>query len=60
MEFKTNSHGIHIQFIPTYGMAAGFLYYNPNLEPSLKNVDLDDFYEQVTILILFFGIPVVL
>jgi len=56
MNFNTRNYGFNIQLIPTYGIALGFLYYNPNLEPSLENVQEENFYEQITILFLVFGI----
>ena len=58
MEFSVNKYGFNIQFIPVYGLGLGFLYYNPNLEPSSPKVSDEDFYEQITILILIGGIHI--
>jgi len=41
-----------------YGTAFGFLYYNPNLEPDLDDVDEEDYFEQITIMLLFFGLHI--
>jgi len=49
---------INIQIIPLYGLAAGVLYYNPNLEPEQEEVDTDNFYQQVTIMALVFGLHI--
>lgn len=58
IDFNINNIGINIQIIPVYGLATGILYYNPNLEPEPDNVPEDEFFEQVTILLLFFGIHI--
>ena len=58
MEFRFYNIVIHIQIIPLYGLSFGFLYYNPNLEPDKLNVDTEDFYEQLTVLIIFFGLHI--
>lgn len=55
IQFNINNTGVNIQLIPIYGTAFGFLYYNPNLEPDLDNVDEEDYFEQITIMLLFFG-----
>ena len=33
MQIDFGSVGVDIQIIPIYGLSAGVLYYNPNLEP---------------------------
>ena len=56
MEFKTNNNGFHLQIIPIYGISLGVLYYNPNLEPNTNKVEEEEFYEQLTVMFLIFGI----
>jgi len=34
----------------------GVLYYNPNLQPDEEDVPEDEFYHQITVMLLFFGI----
>lgn len=58
INFFFNDTQITIQAIPLYGLAVGILYYNPNLEPDLEPVDEDDYFEQITIMFLFFGIHI--
>lgn len=55
INFNINNTAFNIQLIPVYGISLGILYYNPNLEPDLDNVASEDFYEQVTVMLLFFG-----
>jgi len=55
INFNINNTVFNIQLIPIYGFSAGILYYNPNLEPDLEPVDEDEYYEQLSIMILFFG-----
>jgi len=55
INFNINNTVFNIQLIPIYGFCAGILYYNPNLEPDLEPVDEDEYYEQLSIMILFFG-----
>jgi len=55
INFTFGNTAFNIQFIPVYGVSAGILYYNPNLEPDSENVDPDDFYEQLTVMFFFFG-----
>ena len=47
--------GIDLQVIPIYGLSFGVLYYNPNLEPDNYEVEEDDMYHQITIMIFVFG-----
>lgn len=58
IQFLFFDYMIHIQFIPLYGINAGFLYYNPNLQPDEEDVDEEDFYHQITIMFLVFGIHI--
>jgi hypothetical protein len=56
IEFFFFGYAVNIQFIPIYGCGLGVLYYNPNLQPDEEDVPEDDFYHQVTVMFLFFGI----
>ena len=47
--------GFDFQIIPIYGISAGILYYNPNLEPDNDPVDHDEFYHQLTVMFFIFG-----
>tara|TARA_R100000541_G_scaffold46631_1_gene53742 strand:+ start:1544 stop:1735 length:192 start_codon:yes stop_codon:yes gene_type:complete len=58
MEFSTKNYGFNIQIIPTYGIALGFLYYNPNLEPDNSIVLDEDYYDQLTLLFIIFGLHI--
>jgi len=58
VEFRINNYGFNVQLIPSYGIALGFLYYNPNLEPSLPKVEDEEYYEQLTFIFLIFGIHI--
>lgn len=58
IDFNINNIHFNIQFIPLYGLAMGLLYYNPNLEPDIEDVESDDFYEQLTLMFLFFGVHI--
>ncbi len=58
INFNINNIYFNIQIVPIYGCSLGILYYNPNLEPDFENVDEDDFFEQVTILLIFFGLHI--
>lgn len=58
MNFSTKNYGFNVQIIPTYGIALGFLYYNPNLEPDNSTVLDEDYYDQVTLLFLIFGLHI--
>ena len=55
IDFNINNTFFNIQIIPIYGISMGILYYNPNLEPDLENVESEEYYEQITVMILFFG-----
>ncbi len=58
INFNINNINFNIQFIPIYGISAGLLYYNPNLEPDEEDVEPELFYEQITVMLLFFGIHI--
>jgi len=58
IQFIFFDYMIHIQFIPIYGLSLGVLYYNPNLQPDEEDVDEEDFYHQLTIMFLAFGIHI--
>ena len=58
MDGYFSNFGFNIQFIPLYGIAIGFLYYNPNLEPNNEKTKKEDFYEQLTFMFLLFGIHI--
>jgi hypothetical protein len=57
INFTIGNTGFNIQFIPIYGLSIGVLYYNPNLEPEEKDYK-EEFYEQLTLMFLFFGIHI--
>jgi len=58
IQFNFNNTVFAIQFIPVYGLAAGLLYYNPNLEPDQDNVDEEEFYQQLIFMFFIFGIHI--
>ena len=58
IDFNINNTAFNSQLIPVYGLSLGILYYNPNLEPEPEDLDEDEFYEQITIMFLFFGIHI--
>jgi len=51
-------NGLHIQRCPIYGALFGILYYDPNLEPDKEKVDPEDFYQEVTLCLIFIGIKI--
>ena len=55
IQFNINNTVFTIQIIPVYGFGLGILYYNPNLEPDLDPVSLEEYYEQITVMLFFFG-----
>lgn len=57
INFTINNTAFNIQFIPVYGICLGFLYYNPKLEPDYTEEE-EEFYEQITLMFLFFGIHI--
>lgn len=56
MQLVFGNTEIHIQIIPIYGLAAGVLYYNPNLEPDDEPVEPEEYFEQITLMFFAFGI----
>lgn len=57
MLIDINGTQIHFQIVPLYGLSIGALYYDPNLEPDRQEkVDPEDWYAQITIMFLIFGI----
>ena len=56
MQLGFGNTEIHIQIIPIYGLAAGVLYYNPNLETDDAPVEPEEYFEQITLMFLAFGI----
>ena len=58
MNIDFGSIGVNIQAIPIYGLSVGVLYYNPNLEPDVDEVDTEDFYQQFTLMFLLVGLHI--
>ena len=58
MNLSFSNLNFNFQIIPLYGLSIGLLYYDPNLEPDMDKVDPDDFYSQITIMALIFGIHI--
>jgi hypothetical protein len=58
MNLSFSNLNFNFQIIPLYGLSIGLLYYDPNLEPDMEKVDPDDFYSQITLMALFFGIHI--
>lgn len=59
MQIDINGLSIHLQLIPIYGLNLGVLYYDPNLEPDREDrVDEEEWYAQITIMFLIFGIHI--
>lgn len=56
INFDFFNTGVNMQIIPLYGLSAGVLYYNPNLEPNQEDVDPEDMYHQITI--MFFALAI--
>lgn len=55
-------NGFHIQWTRLYGVLLGLVYYDPNIEYDLGNieqkVDPLEYYQEVTFCFLFFGVKV--
>ncbi len=58
INFNINNTQVNIQLVPIYGFSLGILYYNPNLEPDIENVDPEDYYDQITFIFFVFGIHI--
>lgn len=58
MNLSFSNLNFNFQIIPLYGLSIGLLYYDPNLEPDMEKVDPEDFYSQITIMALIFGIHI--
>jgi hypothetical protein len=56
MNLSFNDFNLNIQIVPIYGVSVGVIYYDPNLEPDLEDVEPEEFYSQVTLMFLFFGL----
>jgi hypothetical protein len=49
---------MHFQFVPTYGLALGYLFYNPLQEPDADEIDEEDYFERHTVLLTLFALIV--
>ena len=58
MNLSFSNLNFNFQIIPLYGLSIGLLYYDPNLEPDIDKIDPEDFYSQITIMALIFGIHI--
>lgn len=59
MIFSFNDFNVNFQLIPLYGLAIGGLYYDPNIEPDREeDVEPEEFYSQITLMFLFFGLHI--
>lgn len=58
MNLSFSNLNFNFQIIPLYGLSIGILYYDPNLEPDIEKVDPEDFYSQITLMALIFGIHI--
>jgi len=56
MNLSFNDFNLNIQIVPIYGLSIGVIYYDPNLEPDMDNVEEEEFYSQVTLMFLLFGV----
>ena len=56
MNLSFNNFNLNIQIVPIYGMSVGVIYYDPNLEPDMEDVEPEEFYSQITMMFLFFGL----
>ena len=56
MNLSFNDFNLNIQIIPIYGLSVGVIYYDPNLEPDMENVEPEEFYSQITMMFFFFGL----
>jgi hypothetical protein len=58
MNLDFGNTGVNIQLIPIYGLSAGILYYDPNLEPDVESVEPEDYYHEITLMLLLFGLHI--
>ena len=58
MIIQIGDRQIHIQLVPTYGLAFGYLFYNPLQEPDTDEIDEDDYFERHTVLLTLFALIV--
>ena len=56
MNLSFNDFNLNIQIIPIYGLSVGVIYYDPNLEPDMEDVEPEEFYSQITMMFFFFGL----
>jgi hypothetical protein len=56
MNLSFNDFNLNIQIVPIYGMSVGVIYYDPNLEPDMEDVEPEEFYSQITMMFFFFGL----
>ena len=56
MNLSFNDFNLNIQIVPIYGMSVGVIYYDPNIEPDMEDVEPEEFYSQITMMFLFFGL----
>ena len=58
MHFFFGDKQVSIQLIPIYGLSLGILYYDPNLEPDNGQVEEEEFYQQITVMFILFGVHI--
>ncbi len=58
MNLSFSNLNFNFQIIPLYGLSIGLLYYDPNLEPDMDKVDPEEYYSQITLMALIFGIHI--
>jgi hypothetical protein len=56
MNLSFNDFNLNIQIVPIYGLSVGVIYYDPNLEPDMDDVEPEEFYSQITMMFFFFGL----
>jgi hypothetical protein len=56
MNLSFNDFNLNIQIVPIYGLSVGVIYYDPNLEPDMEDVEPEEFYSQITMMFFFFGL----
>jgi heme/copper-type cytochrome/quinol oxidase subunit 1 len=58
MTIDFGKHTAHIQFVPTYGLALGYLFYNPLQEPDTDEIEDEDYFTRHTLLLGIFALIV--